>query len=144
MSDRTISTAEYHRLVRSKWTEATFQAAIIREAHIRNWKVHHARAAQIRPGRYATPIQGNAGYPDLTLARGGQLIVAELKTETAMPTAQQREWLEILAGQRIAEWSRITLDGLYPGGIIRGHPRATITVALWRPRHWETILHYLG
>lgn len=89
-------------------TEAQFQAAVIDLARLCGWRVMHTRAAQIRPGVWATPIQGDAGFPDLVLCRPiqGDFIVAELKTETGRVSAGQHLWLRALdaAGVETYVW----------------------------------------
>ncbi len=61
-------------------------------------------------------MAGDKGFPDLVLAREGQLILAELKTDTGKPTDEQRAWLAALGA----------------------HGR------LWRPAHWDEVQHTLG
>lgn len=80
-------------------TEAEFQSAVIEVARLRGWLVMHQRPAQIRPGRWATAIQGDAGFPDLVLARPrvGELVFAELKREKGRVSVMQRVWLRTLA-----------------------------------------------
>jgi len=80
-------------------TEAEFQSAVIEVARLRGWLVMHQRPAQIRPGRWATAIQGDAGFPDLVLARprAGELIFAELKREKGRVSVMQKVWLRTLA-----------------------------------------------
>lgn len=79
-------------------TESEFQSQVIEIARLRGWKVAHFRPAQIRPGRWATPIQGDAGFPDLVLARpsDGDLIFAELKKEKGRLSAGQVAWVRTL------------------------------------------------
>jgi hypothetical protein len=77
-------------------TEAQFQSAVITLACLCGWMVHHTRAAQIRPGVWATPIQGTAGWPDLVLARHGEFMVVELKKDGGRLTAGQKAWLLML------------------------------------------------
>lgn len=79
-------------------TEAEFQSQVIEIARYRGWKVSHFRPAQIRPGRWATPIQGDAGFPDLVLARPifGDLIFAELKREKGKLSPGQVAWMRTL------------------------------------------------
>ena len=101
-------------------TEAQFQAKIVNRAKARGWLVHHARPAPTRSGGWATPIQGNIGFPDLVLAKQGRLVFAEVKTERGTLGEYQQEWLDALDGEgrlvtvwRPADWPTITelLDG---------------------------------
>ena len=95
--------------------EATFQAQIIDLAHLQGWLAHHTRPAQNRRGQWGTPIQGDAGFPDLVLVRAGHLIIRELKREGAKASPEQRVWLEALEGV--------------------GH----IETGIWRPSDWPDI-----
>lgn len=78
--------------MRGDVTEADFQKVIIEFAKLRGWKVHHTRPALRQSGRYSTPIQGDKGFPDLTLARGGVVIFAELKSKGGRLTDDQKAW----------------------------------------------------
>ena len=70
------------------------------------WLVQHARPARTAKG-WQTPIQGDAGFPDLCMVRGGRLIFAELKSTGKQPGPEQREWLDRLqvsAGVELYVW----------------------------------------
>ena len=84
--------AEY---LTSTISEREFQTTVIEMAHAYGWLVHHTRPAGTATG-WRTPIQGDAGFPDLVLARGGQVIIAELKRERGELTAAQGRWLAYL------------------------------------------------
>jgi len=60
-------------------TEREFQQAVVQLARLMGWRVHHTRPALTQRGRWLTPIQGDAGFPDLVLCRPPRLILAELK-----------------------------------------------------------------
>jgi hypothetical protein len=77
--------------------ERDFQRAVIDLARLTGWRVHHTRPALTRRGRWLTPIQGDAGFPDLVLCRPPRLITAELKRVGGKPTAEQQAWLEALS-----------------------------------------------
>ena len=79
-------------------TESQFQSAVIELAQMCGWKVMHTRPAQVRPGVWATPIQGDAGFPDLVLCRPtqGDFIITELKTDVGRVSAGQTLWLRAL------------------------------------------------
>lgn len=98
-------------LIADQITETELQAAVIELAKWHRWLVHHTRPAQTKDG-WRTPIQGDAGFPDLILTRGGRLIIAELKRQGAKPTPSQQEWLD-----RCAE-------------------APTVEVHVWRPSDW--------
>ena len=100
-------------------SEAEFQAQVIELAQLRGWLVHAERPAQRQSGHWSTPIQGNAGFPDLVLARGGRLIFAELKSAKGRMRPEQQAWL----------------DALRPGAL---------RVFLWRPTDWDEIVRALA
>lgn len=79
--------------------EAGFQSAVIDLARLRGWHVMHARPARTAKG-WRTPIQGDVGYPDLTLARLGWVIFAELKSSSGRLTEAQAGWLRALTSPR--------------------------------------------
>jgi len=80
--------------------ESEFQAQVIDIARLRGWMVMHQRPAQIRTGRWITAVQGDAGFPDLVLARAhhGDLIFAELKKEGGRVSPLQKAWIRTLIG----------------------------------------------
>lgn len=96
--------------------EADWQRRVIDTAKAHGWLVAHFRAALVRAGRWATPMTGDVGFPDLVLAKSGRLILAELKTDTGDVTKAQKAWLAAL--------------GPY--------------ARLWRPRDWEDVLKELS
>jgi hypothetical protein len=99
--------------------EKDFQRAVIDLARLTGWRVHHTRPALTRRGRWLTPIQGDAGFPDLVLVRAGRVIFAELKRVGGKPTAEQQAWLEALQAC------------------------AGVEVYLWTPDDWEAIIDAL-
>ena len=100
-------------------TEREFQQAVVQLARLMGWRVHHTRPALTQCGRWLTPIQGDAGFPDLVLCRPPRLILAELKRNGARPTPAQRAWLEAL--------------------------QACVGVEcyLWTPADWKTVVRTL-
>ena len=77
-------------------SETDFQRQIIDLARLQGWLVHHSRPAQNRRSQWATPIQGDKGFPDLVLARAGRIIFAELKSEKGRLTVGQKAWIDQL------------------------------------------------
>ena len=65
-------------------TEAELKGVVIAMAHERGWMVFHL------PNRPQTN-SGN-GYPDLTLARDGEVLWLELKTQTGTLSIEQVAW----------------------------------------------------
>lgn len=96
-------------------SEADFQQRVLDWAQRRHWRVAHVRAAQVRNGRWATPVTGDPGFPDLVLARAGVVLLAELKSEDGKLRPGQEEWLDA----------------------VDTHGR------LWKPSHWDTIMEEL-
>jgi len=79
-------------------TEAECQRTIVDAARLAGWLVHHTRPARTVRG-WRTPLEGDAGFPDLVLARRrppGRLLVVELKRAPRQPTDEQRAWLAAL------------------------------------------------
>ena len=89
-------------IIAESMSEAELQDNIIALAKLLGWLVHAQRPARTKDGRWMTPIQGDAGFPDLVLARRRdgrrQIIYAELKSETGKATPEQQEWLDLLGG----------------------------------------------
>jgi hypothetical protein len=101
-------------------TERDFQRAVVELARLHGWRVHHTRPSLNRRGQWRTPIQGDAGFPDLVLARNGRIIFAELKRTGERPTQQQHMWLQTLA-------------------LCNG-----VEVYVWNPDDWVRIVEILG
>lgn len=96
-------------------SERDWQKRVMDTAMLHGWRVNHALPARTLKG-WHTATQGHAGLPDLTLARKGQLILAELKTDIGRPTPAQQAWLD-----EVGEHGR-----------------------LWRPRDWNAVLAELS
>ena len=96
-----------------KINERAFQQTVIQIAKWEGWRVHHTRNVEIRPGRWATPIQGDAGFPDLVLAHPKRgVIYAELKSAVGRVSEAQRRWLDTLeqAGAEAYVWRPIDIQ----------------------------------
>lgn len=103
-------------------SEDAFQRAILDLAKMSGWKAHHGR------GDMRGHIEGDAGFPDLVLARGGHIIIAELKNAVRALTPAQHAWFKELGGPF--------------GGLYDGRP-STLIVATWRPEDWDDIVKIL-
>lgn len=99
--------------------ERAFQDAVIRYAKLRRFKVAHFRPGQMRNGNWVTPMQGDAGFPDLVLAKSGRVIFAELKRVGGRLTKGQGEWIDTLSG-------------------------GCVEVYVWTPDSWSEIEEVLG
>ena len=87
-------------------SEQEWQDQVLDLAHLYGWLIHHCRPAQNRSGRWSTPIQGDPGFPDLVLARGGRVVFAELKNQQGRLNINQTVWQNAIAGTWLqgAEW----------------------------------------
>ncbi len=106
-----MTTATVHARAMS---EDDLLRAVLDLARLTHWQVHHCRAARVG-NTWATPIQGDPGFPDLILAKPGRLIAAELKSARGRVTGGQAEWLDVLAAV---------------GGPVEAH--------VWRPADWAS------
>jgi hypothetical protein len=94
-------------------SEAEFLRMVLELARLLGWRVAHFRPGRTLHG-WRTPCSADAaGFPDLLLARGPVLLVAELKTSGHV-TPEQRAWLEAFRA-------------------------AGVPAYLWRPRDWASI-----
>ena len=90
--------------------EAEFQSMIVDRAKARGWLVHHDR------GDYRQTIAGDAGFPDLCLARGGTVLFIEVKSEKGRTSPAQDDWINALPSVIVArpsDWSKVIdiIDG---------------------------------
>lgn len=92
-------------------SEAQLQDCVIEMAQRFGWKIHHGRPGMNRRGEWMTPIQGDAGFPDLIMARAGRTLAVELKSEKGRVADAQYDWLKVL-------------------------DETTVSAYLWRPRDW--------
>ncbi len=81
MVRRTVDSDEY-----APMTENDLKKNVLREAYAAGWLVYHVPQTTMRNG-------GGSGYPDLTLARDGQILWMELKQERASPSPEQFLWM---------------------------------------------------
>ena len=90
-------------------TETQFQKAVIEYARARGWFVYHTYDS-----RRSAP-----GFPDLVMARKGEVVFAELKSQRGRLRPEQREWLEALATETAENVSH--------------------SVYIWRPDSWPEL-----
>lgn len=76
-------------------SEHHFQRTVIDLARLHGWRVSHTRPARTERG-WRTPVEGDAGAPDLLLARDGAVLLAELKSARGRPAPDQVAWLAAL------------------------------------------------
>ena len=80
-------------------SEAECQRTIVEAAKRGGWRVHAERTSLTQSGRYATAIQGDAGWPDLVLAHSERgLYFVELKRKPNKLTDDQHKWRDVLNG----------------------------------------------
>lgn len=109
-----------------KWTEDDLLRQVVELAHATHWMVHHCRVARKKDGSWATPISGDAGFPDLVLLHPGnatkrpRVIFAELKGPKGKLTVGQHAWLYPLM------------------------QRGLIEAYVWTPDDWEEIVEVLS
>lgn len=97
-----------------KGPEEQFLKMVIQCARLFGWRTAHFRPCRTAQG-WRTAVQGDGkGWPDLVCIRGGQVIIAELKSETGTLSPEQEAWL--------AAWRRT------------GTPTFE-----WRPSMWDEI-----
>lgn len=86
---------EYDRGERAE--EKACQATIVKAARLLGFRVLAIRPAWGSRGKYSSPIQGDPGYPDLTLVHptAGVMFV-ELKRHPNMLEPDQKAWAKAL------------------------------------------------
>lgn len=80
------------QIIAERMSEETLQYSIGELARALRWYVHAERPAVSRRGRFSTPIQGDAGFVDLVLAKHGKVIFIECKSQKGQATNAQSAW----------------------------------------------------
>jgi hypothetical protein len=73
-------------------SEAQFAVWVLDVARLHGWRAAHFRPARTQQG-WRTAVQGDIGSPDLLLARDGQVLLVELKTDRGRLRPAQVSWL---------------------------------------------------
>jgi hypothetical protein len=89
--------------------------AVVSLAGELGWMVFHPRPGMTGRGEWLTFAAGRSGYPDLTLARKGTVLFAELKSEKGRLSEAQKEW-----GEHVTPVQR----------------NPTHSHRIWRPTEW--------
>ena len=76
-------------------SEAQLRARVVELAHAAGWRVFSLPIAKTR-----RPVKDAVGYPDLTLARHGEVIWMELKTDKGTASKVQLDWIMALGAGR--------------------------------------------
>lgn len=116
-------------------TEAQFQSAVIDYARRTGWRVAHFHDSRREVAGKLVGDVDAVGFPDLTLARDGRIIFAELKAEKGRLRTEQRDWLAELNG--IGELG--LEDGITTAFIRLQGRLPRVLVFLWRPSDWPEI-----
>ena len=82
-------------VLRNSMTEEQLGDTVIGLAHLFGWKIVHFRPARTERG-WRTLMQGDTGFPDLVIARDGQVIFAELKSAKGRLRPDQEAWINAL------------------------------------------------
>ena len=72
-------------------SESLLRAEVVKRAHAAGWKVF-----SLPMNRTVRPVKDAIGYPDLTLARHGEVRFLELKTEKGLLSDAQLDWIDAL------------------------------------------------
>lgn len=78
-------------------SEASMQRTIIEAGQWYGFRVAHFRPAQTARG-WRTPVEGDAGFPDVVLALHGLAYAFELKSERGKLSPEQLAWGDELRG----------------------------------------------
>lgn len=70
-------------------------------AKFNGWLLHHDRPARRKDGRWYTAVEGDAGFPDLVLARDGDVLFVELKGDGDEMGPEQERWQKALGNDPI-------------------------------------------
>ena len=77
--------------------ESECQQTIVAAAKATGWLCHGERTSRNARGNYSTAIQGDRGFCDLILVKGGQMLALELKRDkTGVIGPGQQEWIDAL------------------------------------------------
>lgn len=89
-------------------------------AKLLSWHATHFRPARVRDDRWATPIQGEPGFPDLVLARHGVVLLVELKRHGGRLSEAQKVWARAIGSSyRLwtpTQWNDGSILGELKGG----------------------------
>lgn len=111
----------------NRWTtETEFCDLVVTFARLHRWLVYHPRPLRRASGKWETPIQGDAGFPDLVMVRPPRILFVELKTMRGALGRAQAAWLEALTACAVAAWPS-------------GDGPAPVEVYVWRPDDWDAL-----
>lgn len=107
------------------------------------WSVHHDRPARRSGARWATAIQGHAGFPDLVLARRGVVLFRELKGygkngRIGRLSSEQRDWARQLDVAGTSWTGLYDLPLIDSPNVPGGHMMPLF--AVWTPDDWDPVI----
>ena len=123
-----ISTAEYRKILERQGASPTEKRQVAgRQAQangaswesvleglldLGGWHWDHARPMQDKDGNWRTPLSGKKGAPDYRAVRGAEMIHFEAKSQKAVVSPEQQEWIDkmLAAGQRVYVWRPSDFD----------------------------------
>lgn len=124
--------------------ESAFQGQVIDLARYTGWRVAHFRPARTERGWRTAVAADGAGFVDLVLVRGPELLFVELKTRTGKASSEQREWLDALrrvdeAVEDVVRFARDLAAAAGDVGELGDAIVPLVEVYLWRPGDWDEI-----
>ncbi len=91
----------FHTQLNSHMSEKDWQKMVTETADWFGWIYYHSRPALTQAGKWATPLQGLAGFPDLVLVHETRgLVFAELKSQKGRLSHKQQRWIDLLRARR--------------------------------------------
>lgn len=110
-------------------SEAAFQQQVVNLAGFYAWRAYHTHDSR----------RSQAGFPDLVLVRGPELIFAELKTDKGRVRPEQQEWIAAL--EHVSRNYRNAIE-LLEEDVADGTHDPTdgcVDVYLWRPADFDEL-----
>jgi hypothetical protein len=92
------------RLSYLRMSESQLTDLIIEAAQLYGYRVSHFRPAKTAKG-WRTPLQGDAGLPDLVLAGHGILLLVELKVGKNTLRPDQEAWRSAIPPENYRLWT---------------------------------------
>ena len=102
-----LSRMTFHTQISTHMSERDWQHMVTDTAKWFDWTYYHSRPALTQAGKWSTPLEGLAGFPDLVLVHKTRgLVFAELKSQKGRLTAKQEHWIDTLslAGAEAYVW----------------------------------------
>lgn len=111
--------------------EAAFQQQILQLAAYYGWRAYHTHDSR----------RSQAGFPDLVLVRGPELIFAELKTEKGRASGAQQDWIRALmeVSSGVLGARKIVTQAAQSAAYEITETLPAVDVYLWRPSDFDAI-----